>query len=361
MKNITVTLPTPKAADYSIYVGAGALQKIGELYDLGSYSKLFVIADEGVQPLLEKLLAVLPGDTVSLILPAGEQAKHIQTVEKIWTALHAAGCDRKSLVINLGGGVVGDLGGFAASTYMRGLDFLNVPTTLLSQVDASVGGKTGFNFDGVKNLIGTFSHPVSVVIDPSVLKALPERQFLSGFAEIIKHGLIWDKEHLEEATRKLPQQFSQDELTAIIVRSCQIKVEILTSDVTERGPRKLVNFGHTIGHAIEVLSLDTNRPLTHGEAIAIGMVVEADISRRLSLLTPSEVNQIKETFSKIGLLVPLPSLPISDVIEKTRSDKKNEGGKVNYTLLKAIGQALYDQQVDESVVRAALEAEMGAS
>jgi 3-dehydroquinate synthase len=356
MKDITVKLPQHRSNGYTIHVGAGGLEKIAELHDLRPYSKVFVVTNDSVQPLLEKLLAGLPAATASLVLPAGEQYKQLETVQKIWTALHQTGCDRKSLVINLGGGVVGDLGGFAASTYMRGLDFLNVPTTLLAQVDASVGGKTGFNFDGVKNLIGTFDQPVGVVIDPEVLQALPEREFLSGFAEIIKHGLIWDKAYLQQVTSKPPLEFSQSELTDIIARSCEIKVEILSGDVTERGPRKLVNFGHTIGHAIEALCMETDTPLVHGEAITIGMLVEADISQQTGLLAMDDLHHIEKIFATAGLSVTVPpGLSIDAVLQKTYSDKKNDSGKVNYTLLSAIGRAVYDQHVDEAIVRAALQ------
>lgn len=362
MKAISVKFLDQRSPDYTIHVGVGALGQLGQLYDLAGYSKLFVIADETMAALLPVLTASLGNDdrVASLVLPADENLKRIDTVQRIWTALHRAGCDRKSLVINVGGGVICDVGGFAAATYMRGLDCLNVPTTLLSQVDASVGGKTGFNFDGVKNLIGTFSQPVGVLIDPETLKSLPPRQFLSGFAEIIKHGLTWDADYLKLVTAKPPLEFSQTELTDIIARSCQIKVEILSSDVSEKGPRKIVNFGHTIGHAIEVLSLDNDAPLTHGEAISLGMVVETDISRRLGLIAPEDLTKVRQIFKTAGLLVKPPRLSIEAIIEKTRSDKKNEGRKINYTLLKGLGRAVYDQQVDEALVKAALQAELGA-
>jgi len=358
MQHITVTLPKGRSARYAIDVGAGALQKIGELYNLAAYSKIFVVSDESLQPVLKKLLALLPAGTASIVLPAGEQHKRLETVQQVWKALHAAGCDRKSLVINLGGGVVCDLGGFAASTYMRGLAFLNVPTTLLAQADASVGGKTGFNFDGVKNLIGTFDQPLGVVIDPDLLAGLPEREFVSGFGEIIKHGLICDQAHAEQATAKMPRAFTPAELADLIAHSCELKAALVVADTTETGQRKLLNFGHTVGHAVEALSLQTDQPLLHGEAVSIGMVVEADISQRAGLLTKADSEAVKSLLAQTGLPVSIPDFSLDNLAAKMRSDKKNAGGQINFTLLKAIGEAVYDQKIDGAIVRQALQAAM---
>jgi 3-dehydroquinate synthase len=356
MRVITVKLPAGPANDYTIHVGVGALQKIGALYDLERYSKVFVISDEALQPLLAQLIAALPASTSSVLVPSGERHKHIETVQKLWKALHTAGCDRQSLVINLGGGGVGDLGGFAASTYMRGLPFLNVPTTLLAQADASVGGKTGCNFDGVKNLVGTFDQPLGVVVDPALLASLPPREFTAGFGEIIKHGLIRDKAHFEHATAKPPLEFTQTELTAIIVHSCALKAELVQADPTESAERKLLNFGHTVGHAVEALSLETDQPLLHGEAVSIGMVIEADIARRAGLLPAADFERAKQALTAAGLPTALPDLAIADLLTKMRSDKKNAAGQVNFTLLRGIGRAVYDQRIDDTIVRRALQA-----
>jgi 3-dehydroquinate synthase len=264
--------------------------------------------------------------------------------------MHSAGCDKQSLVVNLGGGVIGDMGGFAASTYMRGVDYLNIPTTLLAQVDASIGGKTGIDFAGIKNLIGTFHQPVAVVIDTQTLATLPKREFLSGFAEIIKHGLIRDKKYYQEVTKKHPLKLSQDELVDIIARSCKIKAEIVESDPRESAYRKLLNFGHTIGHAIESLSLESCAPFLHGEAVSIGMLVEAKISQLDGMLSLPELQRIHQGLIKTDLPVYLTNIEIAKILKKVQSDKKNEKGKVNFTLLQKIGKAVYNQNVSENVI-----------
>lgn len=358
MQTITLTPTVSQPKSCTIHIGSKAISSLARLYDVSSYSKIFVVTDEIVAPLLLDTLKTALPDVIAIILPAGEQHKHFDSVQTIWTALHQAGADRKSLVINLGGGVIGDVGGFAAATYMRGIDFLNIPTTLLAQVDSSVGGKNGCNFAGVKNLVGTFDQPIGVIIDPMVLVSLPELEFLSGFAEIIKHGLIWDDAYFKQVTSKGPLDFTQNELLDIIAESCRVKTAIVESDTTEGGIRKLVNFGHSVGHAIEALSRETASPLLHGQAISIGMVVEADISRRQGLLPESAMPAIEQAFVKAGLPVRIHGLDSEAIIVKMRSDKKNEHGQSNFTLLTAIGSAVYNQQVPESVVREALRAAM---
>lgn len=357
MQKITVKQDAPDQADYTINIGSGTLEKIGSLYDFERYYKLFIVTDENVEPLLlEKLKAALPSEADSIVLPVGEKQKNIDNVQKVWSALHASGCDRKTLLINLGGGVVGDIGGFAASTFMRGIDFLNVPTTLLSQVDSSVGGKTGFNFDGIKNLIGSFNQPIGVVIDPQTLATLPKREFVSGFAEIIKHGLVQDKHHFEQATAKRPLEFTPDELVDIITKSCRIKLGIIEVDIREGSTRKLVNFGHTVGHAVEALSLEAGTSLLHGEAVSIGMVAEATISTHFDLLPAADLEKVKQALKKATLPVTVHGQRLEDILEKMRSDKKNNSGKLNFTLIDSIGHALYNKEVPSSVVTEAIQA-----
>jgi 3-dehydroquinate synthase len=280
---------------------------------------------------------------VVIAVSSGEQAKQIETVQSIWKALHKNGCDRKSLLINLGGGAICDVGGFAASTFMRGIDFMNIPTTLLAQVDASMGGKTGIDFEGVKNLVGTFSRPIKTIIDVDLLKTLPAREFIAGFAEIIKHGLIADVEYFRMVTSKHPLQFTRSEMIKIIARSREIKSAIVTSDPKEKGARKLLNFGHTVGHAIESLSLDTERPLLHGEAVAIGMVAEAEISESVGYICSADVELIRRVIEHAGLPTSVRNFSTKDIERKMRSDKKNEGGVINFTLLKKIGKAVINQ------------------
>jgi len=350
MKKINIKL-TKKQNNYTIFIGRGLIAKISELYDLSKYSKVFVVTDKVVSSLfLNKLLKGLPVNSEFIVLPKGEKEKNIDSIQKIYSAMLKADCDRKSLVINLGGGVICDMGGFAASTYMRGIDFVNIPTTLLSQVDASVGGKTGIDFANVKNLIGTFSQPKAVFIDVDVLKTLPKREFLSGFGEIIKHGLILDKNYFEKVTSKKPSEFTKQELIEIISKSCEIKKQIVEKDEDEANVRKLLNFGHTIGHAIEALSLKTNNPLLHGEAISIGMIVESRIARKIGLLSDEDVLKIEKGFKNAGLPVSISGMKTEDLKKKMKSDKKNTRGKINFTLLKKIGEAIVDKQILDEVL-----------
>lgn len=354
MKEVSVQLPLQTSRGYTIYVGTGLIGKLGSLLALDSYSKILIVTDEAVpSSLLQDLSASLP-QAATVTLPAGEQHKNISSVEQVWTALQTAGADRKSLVVNLGGGVISDLGGFAAATYMRGIDFVNLPTTLLSQVDASVGGKTGFNFGGIKNLVGSFAQPKAVIIDVETLASLPDEEFTAGFGEIIKHGIIRDKSYFDQVTAKKPRQFSQEELVDIIAGSCRIKAEIIEADEREAGLRKLVNFGHTVGHGLEAASLESGKPLLHGQAVSIGMVAEAEIARASSLLAANELELIREKLKGSGLPLSVKGLSLEAVMEKMRGDKKNENGQLNFTLPVSIGRARTDQHPAEKAVITAL-------
>ncbi len=338
----------------SIFIGSGLIKNICSLIDLIEYTKIVIVADRNVpKSLVDKLKGALPTENLVVSLDSGEQNKDLITVQKIWEALANFECDRKSLVINVGGGVIGDIGGFAASTFMRGIDFLQIPTTLLAQVDASIGGKVGINSRGVKNLVGTFQQPVAVIIDIDALASLPKREFISGFAEIIKHGLIADDKYFQLVTSKKPQEFPQKELIEIIEKSCQIKADIVTRDEKENGCRKLLNFGHTIGHAAESLSQETNKPLLHGEAISIGMAVEGKLSRLLGLLSDEDYKILEQSLITAGLPTSL-GLPVDEVLKKIKSDKKNIKGETKFTLLEGIGKGVINQTVDESVIRKVL-------
>lgn len=356
MKKISITHSQNRQREYSICIGSDILKKIGSWYDVRTYSNIFVVTDQNVVPLyLKEAVASFPAGAVSIVLEAGEKEKNIESIQKIWKAMHDAGCDRKSLVVNLGGGVVCDMGGFAASTYMRGVDVLNIPTTLLAQVDASIGGKTGIDFAGIKNLIGTFNQPIGVVIDVHTLATLPQRELVSGFAEIIKHGLIKDEKYFAKVTEKHPLKYNADEMADIITKSCQIKADVVESDETESGTRKILNFGHTIGHAVESLSLHTSAPLLHGEAISIGMLAEAKISHLMDLLSVSDLQRIEKALLAAGLPVSYLDVRVDDVLAKIRSDKKNEKGNIYFTLIRGIGHALYNQNVSEAVIIKAIE------
>lgn len=339
----------------SIFIGEGILKNIESLFNLKGFSKVVIITDRHIAKLfLGKIRKSLPLKTESIILPAGEKEKNIITVQEIWTKLSEFQCDRKTLVVNLGGGVICDVGGFAASTFMRGLDFINIPTTLLSQVDASVGGKTAINFLGIKNLIGTFQQPVGIVIDIQTLTTLPKREFISGFAEIIKLGLIRNNKLFTLVTSKNPLEFNSQELMKIIVQSIKMKAKIIEHDQTEKKLRKILNFGHTIGHAIEALSLKSQRPLLHGEAVFFGMLAEAKISNLSGLMSDKDFRLVQKKISQIEL----PSIDhfsnFESILEKIQSDKKNLNGKTNWTLLHGFGHAVIDQNVETSIIKKAL-------
>jgi len=346
-----------KNGQSTIYIGTNLLKDAPEIIEVENYSKLFIILDENIKKnYLDKIKTSFP-KAILFEIKSGENEKNIESAQNIWRAMQDAKCDRKSLVVNIGGGVVTDLGGFAASLFMRGVKFVNIPTTLLSQVDASVGGKTGIDFNGVKNLIGTFNQPVKVIIDTDFLKTLPKRQFLSGFAEIIKHGLISDKEYFEKVTSKRPLEFTDDEMMEIIFHSCEIKAQIIEGDEEETGKRKLLNFGHTVGHAIESLSLETSSPLLHGEAISLGMLVESKISELEDLLTHDEFSKIRECFTQAELPIMLGNteIKLSDIFERMKSDKKNVNGLVNFTLITSIGNAVIDKNVAPQTIEEAFE------
>ncbi len=350
MRNIIVSLPDIKNQTYHIIVGENFLENIQEIIDLGSYSQCAIITDGNTNNHLDKLQKGLSLSHCVIEIPSGEKNKSIEIVETIWKKMIEAKLDRQSLIINLGGGVIGDMGGFAASTYMRGIDFINVPTTLLSQVDASVGGKTGIDFAGLKNHIGTFQQPKAVVIDIQTLKTLPKREFLSGFAEIIKHGLIRDEKYYKLVTSKRPENFSQVELIEIISRSCEIKKEVVQEDPKENGLRKILNLGHTIGHAIEALSLETNTPLLHGEAISLGMLAEAKLSELNGHIKQNDLELIKNNLENAGLPTKTTLAEVDKIIGKIESDKKSTSGIIKWTLLKKIGKAIYDQDLSKTQV-----------
>src|SRR3989344_3144066 len=327
-----------KQKNYTIFIGTKIIKNLASLIDCANYSNALIVADTNIpKVLLEQLQLALLIKSFKVSFPGGDNQKNIENVQKIWQALVNFGCDRKSLVINIGGGMIGDLGGFAAATHMRGIDFLQIPTTLLSQVDASVGGKLGINFLQIKNLIGSFQQPIAVIIDVDTLASLPKREFISGFAEIIKHGAIVDKNYFQDVTSKKPQDYSQEELIEIIRKSCEIKASIVSGDEKENNSRKLLNFGHTIGHAIESLSLETPSPLLHGEAVSIGMFVEARISQILGLISTPDLELIKQVLINANLPISPSRYKTNKILDKIKSDKKNVSGKINFTLLKSIG------------------------
>ena len=342
-----------------IIIGKNLLSKINLIFDFSRFSKITVLTDENIsKSLVDKIEKSLNKKLIKIIIPAGEKEKNIEMVKNIWKKMFQLGLDRQSLLINLGGGVVCDMGGFAASTFMRGIKFINIPTTLLSQVDAGIGGKTGVDFMEMKNGIGVFKNPIGVVIDVGTLKTLPKREFVSAFGEIIKHGVISGREYFNFVTSKKPEEFNEDELVKIIKGSIKIKFAIVKKDPKENGLRKVLNFGHTIGHAIESLSWRTGKPLLHGEAVAVGMIVESHLAFLCHPILTSEVRislagQIKEVVVKAGLPVKIENIKSEDILKKILSDKKNFSGKINWSLPKRIGRVNVNVKVpNELVVKA---------
>jgi 3-dehydroquinate synthase len=330
------------------------LSPLMDLIDKGKYSKVFVFTDRNTSELCLPIFREMLDDYSEFDLietDPGEENKNIDFCIGIWKTLLDFEADRKCLMINLGGGVITDMGGFIASTYKRGIQFINIPTTLLAQVDASVGGKTGIDIDNVKNMVGTFTLPQAVFIETAFLQTLPERELLSGFAEMIKHGLIADKDYYQ--TLKTSDYKNLD--AQAIFRSVEIKNEVVTTDPQEQNLRKILNFGHTIGHAVESYALSNNpMPLTHGEAIAIGMVCEAFLSHRNSNLTAEELEDISTYITSLYPTYNIVSESFDDLLTLMQSDKKNEHGQVMFSLLESIGHCEYNCIVSAQDIKESL-------
>jgi len=330
---------------YPIFIGKEALGKLKDLLLTRDYTKILVLCDQHTRRhCYPRLKDQLPAHEVSEIAP-GEAYKNLDTCIYLWQAMTMQKMDRHSLVVNLGGGVMGDMGGFVAATYKRGIDFIQVPTTLLSMVDASVGGKLGVDFQGFKNHIGLFQEPQAVVIDPEFLGSLPEEELRSGFAEVIKHHLIADREAWM-VLREVDKIRSMD-LTELIRHSVQIKQGIVEADPLEKGLRKALNFGHTVGHAIEGHQLEKGAPLLHGEAVALGMIAESWICHQRGLLSEGELGEVQGLIRRLYPPYRMEEDDFEALYARAQNDKKNRGGKVICTLLEGIGQA----RVNEAISR----------
>lgn len=334
---------------YEVHLGDLAKAALQQHLNTRNYSKVFVLVDENTKELcLPKLMPLLEShvDDVLTIVP-GEAHKTITSCMNLWEALSHKGADRKSILINLGGGVLTDMGGFVASTFKRGIDFINIPSTLLAMVDASIGGKTGVDLGSLKNQIGVINQPQMVLVLPELLETLEERQLVSGYAEMLKHGLIHNETYWDHL--KITSNFSD---TAHIQTSIAIKNEVVLEDPTEKGLRKILNFGHTLGHAIESYFLENPKKetLLHGEAIAAGMILEAYLSHELKGLSKVAVNEIKATFLKHFPKVEFDEEDIEVIVDLMKYDKKNSHGHVNFVLLQNIGKAVIDVQVPEDLI-----------
>ena len=360
MKTINVSIQHV-SKKYAVIIGEHLIATLSNLISLEHYSQTYIITDSTVashylEPVTKALKESFSNDKIhSYIFDAGEKSKQLSTVEKIYLNMAEKNLDRKSVVINLGGGVVTDLGGFAASTFLRGLPFINISTTLEGMVDASVGGKTGVNLGNKKNYVGTFSQPIAVIADISTLSTLPTRILIQGYSEVIKHGLIADKKYFEEVSQKPFTEFDSNKQIDIIGRSIEIKADIVRQDEYELSTRKLLNFGHTIGHVLESLSFSSSSPLYHGEAVAIGMVAEAKIAALSGMISDGDFNKIESALETVGLPIKYTApTSVDEVYDLLSTDKKNIGGKIKWTLLSSIGTGEENVEIGESFVRKAI-------
>ena len=346
-------MQTIQANGYPIYFNQEGYDALNELLILEKYSTIFIIVDEhSNEYCLANFLANLATEiTIEIIeFDSGENSKNIETCVQIWNVLTELAADRKSLIINVGGGVVTDLGGFVASTFKRGIDFVHVPTTLLAMVDASIGGKNGIDHGNLKNQIGVINVPRLLIIDSGYLDTLPKNEMRSGLAEMIKHGLIHDADYWQKFSNLDAIDFADfDEL---IYQSVVIKNNIVSQDPTENGIRKALNFGHTLGHAIEsyFLSNTDKNTLLHGEAIAAGMILESYLSWQKDLITESEYLKIKDTINQIFERVSFNDEDIIAIQELLIHDKKNEYGTIQFALLDSIGKIKINQTAEKELI-----------
>jgi len=357
MQTLTVDLGD---RSYPIHIGAGLLARAELILPHLAQKRVMVVTNTTVAPLyLERLTATLARGGVavtSVVLPDGEAYKNWETLNLIFDALLTQRAERKTTLIALGGGVIGDMTGFAAASYQRGVPFIQIPTTLLSQVDSSVGGKTGINHPLGKNMIGAFYQPQVVLADTDTLKTLPAREVSAGLAEIIKYGLIWDVEFLGwlEVNMDKLRALDAQAIAHAIHRSCEIKAQVVSQDEREGGIRAILNLGHTFGHAIETGMGYGN--WLHGEAVAAGMVMAVETSQRLGWLTTADVTRTRSLIRAAGLPDEAPDLGVDAWLEYMGHDKKVEGGKMRFVLLKKMGEAVITADVPTDVLTGVLTA-----
>jgi 3-dehydroquinate synthase len=338
--------------EYDVVVQNGGIDHLGETIKSRGLQNPILVTDHNIAQFhTERLNTSLKNagfDSKTIIIPAGEAYKNLETISGLWKSFLENGLDRKSTVLAFGGGVIGDMTGFAASTYMRGIQWVCVPTTLLSMVDASLGGKTGFDLPQGKNLIGSFYPPRLVLADPEILKTLPEAEFISGLAEVVKHGIISDPELFDLCARGV--DCVKDDLDQIVKRAMAVKIKIIEEDPYEKGFRAALNLGHTVGHAVELVS---KFQLRHGEAVAIGMLAEAKLAERLTVATKGLSDKIADTLSVLGLPIHIPqNLPRGEIIKTMRADKKKNAKAIRFALPAEIGRV---ELVDITDLEAVLE------
>ncbi len=342
-----------QATNYTVFFGTDGYAALSQLINEKKYSKIVLLVDENTAVhCLNYVMQWLAVDVLFEILEieSGEENKNMETCTAVWESLTELNIDRKALLINVGGGVVCDLGGFVAATYKRGIDFVNIPTSLLAMVDASVGTKTGVNLGGLKNMVGSFTAPQMVLIDTAFLETLPANQMRSGLAEMYKHGLIADASYWNQL--KNLSELTTEDLMLLIYHSVSIKNEIVLQDPLEKNVRKLLNFGHTLGHVIETYSHAGKglNPLLHGEAVAVGMILEAYISYKNNLLTKKMYTEIKETLNLMYENIVFTENDIEICCNLLIHDKKNENNNIQFTLLNGIGSGIINQTVDKALI-----------
>lgn len=342
-----------KLLDHHIIAGQDSLTVFKTLFESGDYQdrSFFILADENTEYYCLKTLKEYLPKSINIpviTVPSGEKQKNLQTAEKIWKTLSQYHADRDAVLVNLGGGVISDIGGFVASSYKRGISFINIPTTLMGMIDAAIGGKTAVNLNDTKNIIGSFKHPDSIFIKPVFLNTLSHFELLSGYAEILKYALINDTSLWDILKYKSFPEF--DSLEDLISFSILIKAEIVEQDPYEKGIRKTLNFGHTFGHAFETFLNHKEQTISHGAAVAAGMICEAYLSMRINDLRKESFNEIEETihlnFSKLSIY----KNDIQELISIMKYDKKNQKDKINCSLLNSIGKCRYNQLIPEKLL-----------
>ncbi|MBN09147.1 MAG: 3-dehydroquinate synthase [Flavobacteriaceae bacterium] len=346
-------MDTIVASNYSVIFQKKGFIELDKIIQENNYSSVFLFVDSNTNKnctsIFEKLL-IKDFKYTTIEVSPGEEAKNLDTCTYVWEKLSENGADRKSLLINLGGGVITDMGGFIASTFKRGIDFINIPTTLLAMADASIGGKTGVDFKYLKNQIGIITDPKLVIIDTEFLKTLPSIHYKSGLSEILKHALIHDKSHWQDLILNIEND--KFDVLPYISKSIQIKNQIVSDDPFEENKRKVLNFGHTIGHAIESHFMDSYHleSITHGQSIAIGMIIEAHISIKACSLDISSVEKIKSVFISIFGKEQINKEDQKQIVSLLKHDKKNAHGHTNFALLKGIGVPQIDVQVNDDLI-----------
>ena len=356
MKPVQIDVSTESRA-YSVHVGAGLTGQLDALLDAaGGAGRRFLVSSPPIWKLHGQTIHGVLKDAETILVADGERSKTLQTVARIYDSLIRAAADRAVTIVAVGGGVLGDVAGFAAATYLRGVRLAHVPTTLLAQVDSAIGGKVGVNHQLGKNLIGAFHQPIVVVADPELLETLPRREFRAGLYEVVKYGAIASRELFDRVSRELTAIFARepDALVPVIAESCRIKAAVVSADERESGRRRTLNFGHTAGHAIEAVT--RYRRFRHGEAIAYGMLAAAEIAVARKMLEERDRRALASLIAQLGPLPSVSDLPIKSILEAVRRDKKVLKGKLHFVLPTALGQTDIVDDVTEKEIQRALRA-----